>query len=231
MAILRTYAFISILLISTLALSPVSAKKKQEYIPPAPLFCGGSVQCDLSGPVMKALDTKFNQLEVAGRLNFRDKYFPICELGIGEGTRTGKDNDNRFHTSAPYFRVGLDYKMNPKHNGNRIFLGCRYAFTSYEHDFTAPTFTDPYWGVEKELNLVGQRDKMQWLELLVGCETKLWKFVRVGWTLRYKGRLHKTTNPHGEPWYVPGYGKNGPSTFGGTMNLVFEISRTTKKEK
>ena len=227
----RTSRYIFTLLIS-LASLPLWAEKKKEVIPKAPLFCGVAVQADLAGPVMKAVGSKYDQLEVGARLNFRDHYFPIFELGIGESDREGRENNNRFHARAPYFRVGMDYNLNKKHNGNRLMAGLRYGFSSFKYDFEDPDFADPVWsGSSDRFYLDGQRGKMQWLEFCIGCETKLWSFIRLGWTLRYKARIHQSVSQHGAPYYTPGFGKNGSSTFGGTMNLIFDVGRTTKKKK
>lgn len=210
---------------------PARAEKEKEKIPPAPVFCGVAVQADLSGPVMLAAGTRFNNLEVGTRLNFRDHFFPIGELGIGEGTRSGQENDNRFHTRAPFFRAGMDYNCNKKHNGNRLMVGARYGFSRFNYDFTAPDFTDEVWGGNEALNLTGQRASMHWVEACVGVETKLWSFIRLGWNLRYKFRIKQKVSEYGEPWFTPGYGRNGSSTIGGTINLIFDVSRTKKKEK
>lgn len=210
---------------------PVMAEKEKEKIPPAPVFCGAAVQVDLAGPVMRAASTRFSSLEVGARLNFRDHFFPIAELGLGQGTRTGQENNNRFHTEAPYFRVGMDYNCNKKHNGNRLMAGVRYGFSRFKYDFTAPDFTDEVWGGSDMLELTGQQASMHWIEAVVGCETKLWKFIRLGWNLRYKFRMHQSVSDYGEPWYTPGFGRTGSSTIGGTINLIFDVSRTKKKEK
>ena len=66
---------------------------------------GFSVSADMVGLVMKAAGSTFSQLEIAGRLNIREKIFPIFELGLAEGNRVGNSKDNVFHTSAPYFGV------------------------------------------------------------------------------------------------------------------------------
>lgn len=60
-------------------------------------FC---VSADMVGLVMKAAGSTFSQLEIAGRLNIREKIFPIFELGLAEGNRVGNSKDNVFHTSA-----------------------------------------------------------------------------------------------------------------------------------
>lgn len=198
---------------------------EREKAPKAPLLMGVAVQVDLAGPVMKALNTKFDQLECGARINFRDKYFPLVELGVGECERDGEQNANHFKTRAPYFRVGMDYNFNKKHNGNRFFAGLRYGFSSYTYDFTNVDFQDPVYGGNTGLDLSGQKANMHWAEVSVGCETKLWSFIRLGWTLRFKARISEKDTPYGSPYYVPGFGKNGSTTWGGTCNLIFDIGK------
>lgn len=213
--------------ISLLLPSPMQARDEgeREKAPKAPLLMGVAVQVDLAGPVMKALNTKFDQLECGARINFRDKYFPLVELGVGECERDGEQNANHFKTRAPYFRVGMDYNFNKKHNGNRFFAGLRYGFSSYTYDFTNVDFQDPVYGGNTGLDLSGQKANMHWAEVSVGCETKLWSFIRLGWTLRFKARISEKDTPYGSPYYVPGFGKNGSTTWGGTCNLIFDIGK------
>lgn len=227
------YLFVLILLSNLLCISTsVQGKEEEEKSTQAPLFCGVAVMVDLAGPVMKVLDTRFNQLECGARLNFRDKYFPIAELGIGECSRDGQENNNHFKTRAPYFRVGLDYNFNKKHNGNRFFANVRYAFSSFKYDFTNSDFSDPVYPDGRQgFALKDQDARMQWAELGVGCETRLWKIIRLGWTFRFKIRIHQKGNEYGDPYYVPGFGKNGTTTWGGACNLIFDIGKTSKKTK
>ncbi len=231
---MRISRFICALIwISLSLIQPIRAQNSEGTKKEAktPLLYGIAVMVDLAGPVMKALDTKFNQLECGARVNFRDKYFPIAELGIGECTRDGESNSNHFSTQAPYFRVGMDYNFNKKGNVNRFFAGLRYGFSSFNFDFENPDFQDPVYGGQQGLMLKDVEGKMHWTELCLGCETKLWNFVRLGWTFRFKMRLSQKGNDMGDPYYVPGFGKNGTTTWGGTCNLIFDVGRKFNKRK
>lgn len=231
---LRTCAFICSLLLASAATTPAQAQKKvspaqapQEE--KAPLVGGVAVGADLVGLAMKGMGLKFANMEVCGRLNFREKYFPIVELGIGDCTREGGENTNKFSTTAPYYRVGMDYNFNKKVNGNRFFGGLRYAFSSYKFDFENPDFTDPVYGTSAPLRYKDLKAKKQWVEACVGVECKLWSIVRMGWSLRYKVRVKNSTPAYGEPWYAPGFGKNGNTTWGGTVNLMFDIGKSARR--
>ena len=45
----------------------------------------------------------------------------------------------------------------------------------------------------------------------------------MGWSLRYNRRFFHDDCDYGNTWYVPGFGKQGGSRFGGTFNVSFEL--------
>ena len=100
-----------------------------------PLMRGFQLSFDLFGAGQMMLGD-YGQYEAALRLNLHDQWFPIVELGYGKANHeedaiTGM----AYKTQAPYFRVGIDFNMlKKKHQANRLFLGFRYANTSYKVD-------------------------------------------------------------------------------------------------
>ncbi len=190
----------------------------------APVFGGVAVSGDLVGVIMEFLDSDYSQMEVAARLNFKAKYFPVFELGYGESDREGEETGNTFKTKAPYFRIGMDYNFTKKwYTGNRLYLGMRYAFTSFKYDISSPGFADPVWGNEVPFVFDGLSAKSHWMEVVFGIETRIWKIFHLGWNVRYKNRLSHSEAPQGVPWYVPGFGKYGNSCIGGTFDVIFDI--------
>ena len=213
-----------ILSLSMVSTAVAQSKYRLEVpAPPAKFLNGIAVGVDGVGFGMKLAGGRYANMEVLGRINLLEKYFPIVELGIGECSRTGEEQSTVFQTRAPYYRAGMDYCLTKKRNGNRLFLGLRYGFSQYNYDYSNPDFKDPYWGGVQGTNIEDIKAHTHWMEICLGIETKLWKYIRMGWSFRYKSRLAQSACPHGEAWYVPGYGKNGGTTFGGTVNLVFEF--------
>ena len=190
-----------------------------------PLFCGVAVSADVVGFAMKAVGAKYANMEVAARINLLDKFFPVAELGIGDCQRQGAETGNTFSATAPYMRFGLDYNFNKKHNGNRLFGIVRYGFSSFKYDIGNETFTDPTYGTVQPIQMNGQKATGHWLEFGAGVETKLWHFIRLGWSARYKFRLSLKSPDEGEPYFIPGYGKNDTNGFGGTFNIIFDIGK------
>jgi hypothetical protein len=201
-------------------------KAKDKYIQPHDtLFRGVAVSGDIVGLLMKPFGSKFGSFEGAARINLYNKYFPIGEIGYAFCDNRDDQTNIHYKTNAPYFRVGLDYNfLKDKNSGNRIFAGVRYAFTSFKYDIEDPNFSDPVWLQKRPYNFKGIKSGAQWAELVVGAEAKIWSIFHLGWSARYKIRLHQKESSFGDPWYIPGFGKNGSSTcWGGTFNIIFDV--------
>lgn len=225
------------ILLSSLAFLPVAAQstdtkpqteKEQKALSETapkevPVFCGVSVSADLVGLAMKAFGSNFSQMEAAARINFKDKFFPVFELGYGTSDYVAEETDKAARIHAPYMRIGMDYNFTKKHNGNRLYAGVRYGFSSFRYDLEDASFNDPVWNQAVPFRLDNEPGNAQWGEVLFGLETKIWKFIHMGWNIRYKARFVQHVNRQGAPWYLPGFGKNGTTCFGGTFNLIFEI--------
>lgn len=235
MAKMRTLRFICILLSSilmgTTAVAKTSKYRIEQPMPPAKFFNGFGVGVDGVGFGMLLAGARYANAEIMGRVNLKERVFPIAELGIGQCDRSGREQPTDFHTRSPYFRLGADYCITGKRNGNRFLVGLRYGVARFDYDMSYPDFKDEVYGGIYPLDFKGLEGKAQWLEMCIGCETKLWRFIRLGWTMRYKARLSNNFSEHGDPWYTPGFGKTGGSTFGGTVNLVFDFDRLTFMKK
>ena len=225
---MKIFRFICILLLISLA-SPIvlgQNKKNNASKEKAPLLSGVGVGVDLCGLAMKGVGARFANMEVCGRVGLKEKFFPIFEIGIGDCTRYGGETTNVFSTRAPYWRIGMDYNVNKKVNGNRFLVGFRYGFSTYKYDFSAPDFKDPVYGTYAPLELEGLKGNNQWLELCVGFETRLWSIIRLGYNIRYKTRTLQSVSEMGEPYFVPGFGKNDNNAFGGTVYVTFDVGKS-----
>ena len=136
------------LLLLTLGTTPAAAQSKLFRLEKdsIPFFRGFAVSVDLVGPAMMML-SDHGEYEGALRINLHDQWFPIVELGLG---RANHENDEvtglTYKTSAPYFRVGMDWNIiKKKHGPNRLYAGFRYAFTSYKVDIIRDNLPDPVW--------------------------------------------------------------------------------------
>lgn len=190
-----------------------------------PTLSGYGIYTDLCGVGM-SLFGKWGQYEAGAHLGVKGKYFPAVEVGVGQSNHTDDRSNLHYNVHSPYFRVGLDYNLNKNLDShNRYFVGVRYGFSVFSYDLEGPPIKDDYWGGYYPMECRNVKAAAHWGELLFGIQTQIWKFVHLGWTARYRARLHEKQGAPGHAYYIPGYGKNGESsgTFGGTFNIIFEL--------
>lgn len=199
------------------AAAALAAQKKM------PLFAGVSISADVCGAIM-ANFTPYGQYEAAARINLRGRYFPIFELGIGTSNHTNETTSLHYRVHSPYYRIGMDYNVAKNVRGaGRIFVGLRYAFSSYKFDVDGPSITDPIYGGTIPFNYEGVRGTNHWGEAVFGLEARVWGILHLGWSIRYKMRIYNKKTAVDNAWYVPGYGKNDTHALGGTFNVIFDI--------
>lgn len=203
--------------------SPEEAAAALAAQKPLPLFAGVSVSADVCGAVMAAF-TPYGQYEAAARLNLRGRYFPIAEVGIGSSDHTNETTELHYKVNAPYFRVGMDYNVaKDVRSGNRIFVGARYGFSSFKYDVDGPDIVDAAYGEQQTFHFSGLRGTNHWGEVVAGLEARVWGMLHLGWSVRYRIRIYNKESAVGNPWYVPGYGKNDTHALGGTFVVIFDI--------
>ena len=194
-----------------------------------PLLAGVSVSANLAGAFLNTF-TSSGTYEGALRLNFRNKYFPIIELGIGAANQTSETTQLNYITRAPFGRIGLDYNLKrDKRSTNRIFVGARYGFSAFNYDLSGTPVQDTHWKTEAPFQFNNISDKVHWGELVFGLETSIWKFIHLGWSLRYQVRLYEHNTNIGRAWHVPGFGRNSENShFSGTFQLIFDLTHFKK---
>lgn len=224
----RVFAMFGVVMLMLCAGSvEVSAQKLklfQEDPDSVPLFRGVAVSADLFGAVQRMV-SDYGQYEAALRVNLKDKYFPVFELGLGDAKHTEDAVTGiSTETTAPYGRIGCDFNVSKnKHDDYRVYIGARYAFTSFDVSISHPGVKDPVYGGTAEYSIKDETCNCHWVEALFGVDAKIFGPVRLGWSVRYRQRLKQKMSSMGEPWYTPGYGRSGKNNIGGTFNLIFEI--------
>ena len=186
-------------------------------------FRSFEVTLDLLGAAQMWL-SDYGQYEAALRIDLKDKYFPILEIGYGKADAKDVSTNLHYKTGAPYFRIGVDFNLlKNKHDIYRLYGGFRYAFTSYKFDVNSPGTTDPVWGEIAPYSANGIKARYQWLEAVAGVDVKISGPLHLGWSVRCRRRLFHDDGTIGNTWYVPGFGKQSGSRLGGTFNLIFEF--------
>lgn len=211
---------IALLALSSLLLCPtrLSAQNKT--------FQGIMVGADMFGFLNQALGSDIRSAEISLEANLLNRFFPVLEIGHGSIDTTNDETDIYFKTSAPFFRIGLDYNAFYKktHLPGYLSVGLRYGFSSFEYDVQAPDLTDPNWGhTQIPVNYTGVKCNVGWLEAVVGLSANVYKNFHLGFKVRYHTRLHMTKNENSEPYYIPGYGKGKSSNLGFTYSIIYKL--------
>ena len=235
MTVKRTSSFVSrVITISLLLIAVTTAtaqsrkdatadKKLTAQKDTVAFFRGVAVSADVVGLAQLAF-SDYGQYEAALRINLKDRYFPVFELGYGTADSDNPTTNLKYKTSAPYWRVGMDFNIaKNKHDAYRVYAGARYAMTYYKFDVVDSGLKDPVWGDDVDYNVKGMKAYYHWMEAVFGVDAKIAGPLRLGWSVRYRRRITHDDGNIGKTWYVPGYGKQGGSRLGGTFNIIFEI--------
>lgn len=189
-------------------------------------FNGIGVSADMFGFAYSLLD-EYTSAEIAVEANFGNRFYPIAEIGLGWCDTQDETTGIKYKTTAPYYKVGLNYnfftnkeKPDPDHY---IYGLARFAWTSFDYDVETPPITDPVWGGTASLDLEGVGGSCSWAEIGAGIKVKIFKGLHMGWSIRYKVRLSDKKGSNSNMWYIPGFGINKSTTFGGTYSIIYEI--------
>ncbi|WP_281643776.1 DUF6048 family protein [Bacteroides zoogleoformans] len=212
-------------------------KKEKREETQYPFYNGISVGMELWGLGNSALGGDFSSSEISADVNLRNRFFPILELGYGS-TDSWSEKGIHYKSNAPYFRIGMDYNMlYKKKHGHMLLVGLRYGTSSFKYDIAASKLDDPVyggtvgnpnledgiWGGSLPYEYKDMRSSMQWTEFCVGIRAHVWKSFYMGWSLRFKFKLSATPDEHGDPWYVPGFGKYNSNTMGVTYTITYKL--------
>ena len=195
-------------------------------------FCGFTISADILNPILY-LASDYGGVEGAIRLNLKNTYFPIVEIGMGKGDITDDDTGITYKTTAPYFRIGCDINMlKNKLQDNRLYAGVRYGLSSFTYDLGGPNLTDPVWGGERPFSYEGVKSTCHWAEIVLGVQVKVWRNFHMGWSLRFRKEISFEESRYAKPYYIPGYGTTTDSScWGGTYNLIFDLNWGKKKTR
>lgn len=225
----KTFIFILSLTISALAFLPSSVYAQRKNIvaketpDTIPLYRGVAIGTDLVGAAMITLGD-YGQYEGILRINLKEKYYPTLEIGVGKANKLEEATSIHYDTKALYSRVGIDFNMlKDKHDIYRVLVGGRIAYTTFKYNFWGNKVLDPIWKKEVPYTVSDVSSNQLWAEIVAGLDAKIWGPIRMGWSVRYKMRLHQKQGENGEAWYVPGYGRGGTSNIGATFQVMVEF--------
>lgn len=203
---------------------------------------GLRVGLDLSRPIVSFLKDDYTGLEFVGDYRLTNKLYLAAELGNEKKTK--QEDLYNFTTSGSYIKLGVDYNTYANWYGeqNVIFIGGRYAFSSYSQTLNEYEIfdTNRYWfsdgfapgsGIAQEF---GGRNA-SWLEFVFGTKVELFANIYLGGSVRL-GFLFTDPNKEGTfpDLFIPGFNKiTDGSRFGVGYNysLTYFIPLYKKEKK
>lgn len=191
-----------------------------------PLYQGAYVGVDAFGLGSKIFGADYSATELSAEVNLKNRYFPVIEIGYGSIETTHEETDIFYKTSAPYFRIGMNYNVFYKkpYLPGHFIVGFRYGFSSFSYDVEAPSMTDPVWGKPTiPFKYEGVKSNAGWLELVIGIRTNVYKNFYMGLSARYRSRMSVKKAENSEPYYIPGFGQNKGTNYGITYNLIYKL--------
>ena len=209
----RTYGYIFSALVLA-CISPASAQQdtvavdstSNKFIP-----TGVRVGYDLMTLGKTYFTNDFKGWEVAADIDFY-RYYVVAEYGSWSVSDL---IDNGLYTNdGTYFRVGVDINFLFKDpEKNMFFIGTRFARSSFSdevnYSYDTREFPPSVFSVSNK-HVVGT-----WLELTSDLKVKIWKFLWLGATGRFKFGLDLDGNGELRSFDVPGYGRNFKTTWWG----------------
>lgn len=187
-------------------------------------YQGTNIGIDLFGLANKALGGDAISSEVMLEVDLKHRFFPIVEIGYGKIDTTDDDLNIHYKTSGPYARIGLNYNVQyKKKRPGYIYLGLRYAISSFSYDINGPNLVDPIWKTEIPFNYKGLDTTFHWAEIVFGLKARIFSKIHMGWALRYKMRLSETSHPNARAHYIPGFGINNSTRLGVTYNIIYQL--------
>ena len=171
---------------------------------------------DLVSLILTPISDNFSGWEGSVDVDFY-RYFLVLEAG--SWSRDIVTETNIYSNTGNFWRAGVDVnflKNDPEKN--MFFLGFRYGSGTFNEQLTI-IVDDPVFGIGSN-TFAHQNVNASWAELTTGLRVKMWRFLWMGYTIRYKFALN-TNAPSGLfPYDVPGYGQTFKNTTWGFSYYV-----------
>ncbi len=178
---------------------------------------------DVSGFARQIVEAETLPLEVSADYEWRENFFAAAEIGY---LNVDVDRDTHRYQARGYFiRTGADFNIlrGGDHNPNDvIIISLRYGYGKLEHEAPRIVIQDPYWG--DYFTEAGKESyAAHWLEAGLGMKAEIWNNLFLGWSLRGRLRVSRTSDPNMEPYFISGFGKSGNTALMFHYSIFYRI--------
>lgn len=179
---------------------------------------------NLWNPLMRAFGQHYGLADVWAELSLYNRYFPFVAIGVDNCNDTPDGSNFTFKVPvSPFIKIGASYNFFYNSNPDyKLQMGLRYGFTSFKWNVDNISLDNNYWGAPSTFSIRDQKSTAGYLEITFGIKVKIQKAWSVGWNIIYHSIIHETKNPHGEPMFIPGFGKRG-SALTGSVSLMYTL--------
>jgi hypothetical protein len=182
---------------------------------------------DLIALIRSNMKDDFKGWEVNADLDF---YRYHLAVDYGSWGRTYRSDSADYDNDGRYFRIGADANFLLKDpDRNIFFIGLRYGRASFNETMTVKN-DDPVWGPLEQTYTNGSVTS-RWFELASGIKVKIYKFIWLGYTARFKFLLKNNGESEMLVHDVPGYGRTNKETTWGFNYQVFVTLPLRKQPK
>jgi hypothetical protein len=133
-----------------------------------------------------------------------------------------------YYSKGDYYRIGFDrnfLKYDNPDDYDMAYLGLCYGISNLKHSADSIKIPENYWGIVPDLyNFQESNYSAQWIELVAGLRTELFRNFFIGWSIRARFLVTHTKDQHMDPYNIPGYGSGQKkSTMGFNFSIYYRI--------
>lgn len=172
---------------------------------------------DVIALIKSNIQDDFAGWEVNADVDFNRYYLA---MDYGSWQRNFSSDNSSYTNDGKYFRVGVDVNFLLKDvDRNMFFIGLRYGHANFSEQMSVIS-TDKVWGTLTE-NYNNPQVSSRWTELTSGIRVKMYKWIWLGYTARFKFGLKTNGQQEMLSHDVPGYGRTDKETFWGFNYQIF----------
>lgn len=209
-------------------LAETDTVKKESPGSPWPLYNGVTVGFNFFDAAMLIAGQSYGSFDLSAAVSLHNWFFPTLECGLGF-SRNHEDGTSMVYRTkpSPYIKLGIDYNFLYKSSPDYMAgLGVRVGWGHPIYEITGASITSSYWDQTSEFNITNQSVNAFFGEALAAVKVKIWQDISLGWSIRYRFKMHIPDAGNSTPWFIPGYGGGSPLT--ATFSIMYTFGR--KKE-
>ena len=190
---------------------------------------------DLSKIVIPFFTPEIRGLEFLADIQVSEKLFLAGEYGINTAKLTASNYNFNYNLSGTFLRLGFDKNILKDKKGAEndiVFVGARYSIAGLKHKADDIYIRDGHWEDVTGAETNEYKLSAQWLEILVGIKTELFKNLFLGWSMRGMVKIKMTEDNIMKPYIIPGYGRGEKkSAFGFNYSLYYRFPYKLKAKE